>query len=59
MLSPTLLGVIICVAEAVLEGALAGEGVRQRLTGVFHWGDVIVAALQATRLPLQSMPAGG
>ena len=31
MLSPTLLGVIICVAAAVLEGALAGKGVRHRL----------------------------
>jgi tryptophan-rich sensory protein len=31
MLSPTLLGVIICVAAAVLEGALAGTGARQRL----------------------------
>ena len=31
MLSPTLLGVIICAAAAVLEGVLAGEGVRQRL----------------------------
>ena len=31
MLSPTLLGVIICAAAAVLEGVLAGEDVRQRL----------------------------
>ena len=31
MLSPTLLGVIICAATAVLESVLAGEGVRQRL----------------------------
>src|SRR5262245_1880373 len=31
MLSPTLLGVIICVAAAILEGALAGKGARQRL----------------------------
>ena len=31
MLSPTLLGVIICAAAAVLEGVLAGEGARQRL----------------------------
>jgi len=31
MLSPTLLGVMICAAAAVLEGVLAGEGVRQRL----------------------------
>ena len=32
MLSPTLLSVIICVAAAILEGALAGKGARQRLT---------------------------
>jgi translocator protein len=31
MLSPTLLSVIICAAAAVLEGILAGEGVRPRL----------------------------
>jgi translocator protein len=31
MLSPTVLGVIICVAAAILEGALAGTGARQRL----------------------------
>ena len=31
MQSPTLLGVIICAAAAVLVGALAGEGARQRL----------------------------
>ena len=31
MLSPTLLSVIICTAAAVLEGALAGKGARQRL----------------------------
>ena len=31
MLSPTLLGVIICAAAAVLKGVLAGEGARQRL----------------------------
>ena len=31
MLSPTLLSLIICAAAAVLEGALAGKGVRQRL----------------------------
>ena len=31
MLSPTVLGVIICVTVAILEGALAGTGVRQRL----------------------------
>jgi tryptophan-rich sensory protein len=31
MLSPTLLSVIICVAAAILEGALAGKGARQRL----------------------------
>ena len=31
MLSPTLLGVIICAATAVLEGVLAGKGARQRL----------------------------
>ncbi len=31
MLSPALLAVIICAAAAVLEGALAGEGARQRL----------------------------
>jgi hypothetical protein len=31
MLSPTVLGVIICVTAAVLEGALAGTGARQRL----------------------------
>ena len=31
MLSPTLLGVIICAAAAVLEGGLAGKGARQRL----------------------------
>ena len=31
MLSPTFLGVIICAAAAVLEGALAGKGARQRL----------------------------
>jgi tryptophan-rich sensory protein len=31
MLSPTLLGVIICAAAAVLEGVLAGQGARQRL----------------------------
>lgn len=31
MLGPTLLGVMICAAAAVLEGVLAGEGVRQRL----------------------------
>ena len=31
MLSPTLLGVIICVAAAILEGALAGKGARQQL----------------------------
>ena len=32
MLSPTLLSVIICVAAAILEGALTGKGARQRLT---------------------------
>ena len=32
MLSPTLVAVIICAAAAVLEGALAGKGARQRLT---------------------------
>src|SRR6266581_4562188 len=32
MLNPTLLGVIICAAAAVLEGVLAGKGARQRLT---------------------------
>ena len=32
MLSPTLLSVIICVAAAILEGALSGKGARQRLT---------------------------
>ena len=31
MLSPALLGLIICAAAAVLEGALAGKGARQRL----------------------------
>jgi translocator protein len=31
MLSPTVLGVIICVTVAILEGALAGTGARQRL----------------------------
>jgi translocator protein len=31
MLSPTLLAVIICAAAAILEGALAGKGARQRL----------------------------
>jgi len=31
MLNPTFLGVIICVTAAILEGALAGKGVRQRL----------------------------
>jgi len=31
MLTPTLLGVIICVAAAILEGALAGKGARERL----------------------------
>jgi tryptophan-rich sensory protein len=31
MLSPTLLGVIICVTAAILEGTLAGKGARQRL----------------------------
>jgi translocator protein len=31
MLSPTVLGVIICVTAAILEGALAGTGARQRL----------------------------
>ena len=31
MLSPTLLSLIICTAAAVLEGALAGKGARQRL----------------------------
>jgi tryptophan-rich sensory protein len=31
MLSPILLGVIICVAAAILEGALAGKGARERL----------------------------
>src|SRR5215467_7181168 len=31
MLSPTLLSMIICVAAAVLEGALAGKDARQRL----------------------------
>jgi len=31
MLNPTVLGVIICVAAAILEGALAGKGARQRL----------------------------
>src|SRR5262249_52446790 len=31
MLSATLLSVIICVAAAILEGALAGKGARQRL----------------------------
>ena len=31
MLNPTFLGVIICMAAAILEGALAGKGVRQRL----------------------------
>src|SRR5215471_13880567 len=32
MLSPTLLSLLICTAAAVLEGALAGKGARQRLT---------------------------
>ena len=32
MQRPTFLGVIICVAAAVLEGLLAGKGARQRLT---------------------------
>jgi benzodiazapine receptor len=31
MLSPTVLGVIICVTAAILEGALAGTGARQQL----------------------------
>ena len=31
MPSPTLLGLIICAAAAVLEGVLAGKGARQRL----------------------------
>ena len=31
MLSPTFLSVIICFAAAILEGALAGRGARQRL----------------------------
>jgi benzodiazapine receptor len=31
MLSPTVLGVIICAVAAVLEGVLVGKGVRQRL----------------------------
>jgi tryptophan-rich sensory protein len=31
VLSPTFLGAIICVTAAILEGALAGEGARQRL----------------------------
>ena len=31
MLTPTFLGVIICVAAAILEGALAGKGARERL----------------------------
>ncbi len=31
MLSPTVLGVIICVTVVILEGALAGTGARQRL----------------------------
>jgi hypothetical protein len=31
MLSPTVLGVIICAIAAVLEGVLVGKGVRQRL----------------------------
>src|SRR6266436_10361138 len=31
MLSPTVLGVTICVAAAVLEGVLTGTGARQRL----------------------------
>src|SRR5215813_8994278 len=31
MLSPTVLGVIICAAAAVLEAVLAGKGARQRL----------------------------
>jgi tryptophan-rich sensory protein len=31
MLSPTVLDVIICVTVAILEGALAGTGARQRL----------------------------
>src|SRR5437867_13210508 len=31
MRSPTLLSVIICVTAAILEGALAGKGARQRL----------------------------
>jgi len=31
MLSPTLLGVIICVTAAILEGAIAGKGACQRL----------------------------
>lgn len=31
MLSPTVLGVIICVTAAILEGALARTGARQRL----------------------------
>ena len=31
MLGPTLLGVMICAPAAVLEGVLAGGGVRQRL----------------------------
>jgi len=31
MLSPTVLGVIICVTAAILEGALAGTGARQWL----------------------------
>ena len=31
MLSPTFLGVIVCVAAAILEGALAGKGARERL----------------------------
>ena len=31
MLSPTLLGVIICASAAVVEGVLAGSGVRHQL----------------------------
>ena len=31
MLSPTVLGVIICVTAAILEGAPVGTGARQRL----------------------------
>jgi tryptophan-rich sensory protein len=34
MLSPAVLAVIICAAAAVLEGALAGKGPRQRLAQI-------------------------